>query len=177
MKLSALRNTPALLIATGALLLSATGGAVAAGMITGDDIKNGTVTTKDVKNETLRLDDISAAAEAALQGAQGGQGDPGPAGPAGPAGPPGPTGPAGAAGVSGYQVLESSKPVAASTSTNILLSCPVGKKVLGVSGHWASSNVAVQAILNVDGSGGKVFTSGIPGADTLLIRIVCATVS
>lgn len=177
MKLSALRNTPALLIATGALLLSATGGAVAAGMITGDDIKNGTVTTKDIKNETLTLGDISAGAEAALQGAAGPAGPAGPTGPQGDAGPAGPPGPAGTAGVSGYQVLESSKPVAASTSTNILLSCPVGKKVLGVSGHWASSNVAVQAILNVDGSGGKVFTSGIPGADTLLIRIVCATVS
>jgi hypothetical protein len=74
-------------------------------------------------------------------------------------------------------VLVSSKAVAASTPTFMLLSCPGTKKVFGVSGHWTSSNVAVQAILNEAGDGGKVFTSGIPGADTLNIRIVCASVS
>jgi hypothetical protein len=74
-------------------------------------------------------------------------------------------------------VLVNSNPVAANTPTFILLNCPGTKKVFGVSGHWTSSNVAVQAIINEAGDGGKVFTSGIPGADTLNIRIVCATVS
>lgn len=174
MNLSGFRNTPAIIIATGALLLSATGGAVAAGLITGADIKNGTVTTRDIKNETLKLADISAEAETALQGSTG---PAGPAGPAGPQGDTGPAGPAGPAGISGYEILHNSKPVAASTATSIVLSCPAGKKALGMGGWWSTSSAAVQTVLHTTGTGGGVYTTGIPAADTLNISITCATVN
>jgi hypothetical protein len=60
------RSTPAALLLVAALFLSAAGGAVAGGKITGAQIKNGTVTTKDVKDGTLGTKDMSAAALAAL---------------------------------------------------------------------------------------------------------------
>lgn len=78
-----LRSGPVALVASAALLLSATGGAVAAAVITGADIKNGSVTTADIKNRTLAVKDLSPRAVAGLRGATG---------PAGPAGVPGAAG-------------------------------------------------------------------------------------
>ena len=152
------RSAAAVLIASGALLLSATGGAVAAHLITSSDIQDETIRSVDVKNGTLKTGDISAAARAALQGNTG------------------PAGPQGSPGISGYQILQASKPVAANTPTDIVLLCPVGKKVISGSGHWSTSNVAVQFILKGDGTGGTSFTSGIPTADTLFVRIICGVV-
>lgn len=48
------RSAPAILIVSGALLLSATGGAVAAGMITSAQTKDNTIKSVDVGNGTLK---------------------------------------------------------------------------------------------------------------------------
>ena len=76
-----LRGLPFVAFVAGVALASATGGAVAGGMITGKQIKNGTITAADIKNGTVQSDDLAAGAAT---------GSPGPAGPQGPAGPPGP---------------------------------------------------------------------------------------
>lgn len=60
-----------LAVAAVVLAVAMASSATAALMITGKNIKNETVTTKDVKNGTLKVDDISAAARAALQGTPG----------------------------------------------------------------------------------------------------------
>jgi hypothetical protein len=60
------RSTPAVLLLVVALFLSAAGGAVAGGKITGAQIKNGTVTSKDVKDGTLATKDLSTAAVGTL---------------------------------------------------------------------------------------------------------------
>lgn len=65
------RSAPAILIASGALLLSATGGAVAAGLVTSSQIKNNTIKSIDVRNGTLQTGDLSGAARAALAGQDG----------------------------------------------------------------------------------------------------------
>jgi hypothetical protein len=84
-------------------------GAVAAGVITGDDIQNGTVRSSDIKDGTLRQKDlregllalIKQAGPQGPQGPQGEQGDRGPKGDRGPAGVDGAQGPAGPAGPTG----------------------------------------------------------------------------
>ena len=70
-------------------MLSATGGAVAGGLITSKLIKNDTIKTVDVKDGTLKAADISSAGKAALRGN------------AGPAGATGATGATGAQGLPG----------------------------------------------------------------------------
>jgi hypothetical protein len=72
--------SPSFVIASLALCLSMTGGAIAAShLITGAQIKNG----------TIQLKDLSARAQAALRGQTGPTGAAGPQGPAGPVGPQG----------------------------------------------------------------------------------------
>jgi len=76
--------------------LAGSSGAVAAGMITGDDIKNNTVRSSDIMDGTLRSKDLREGLlglirEGAQPGPQGEQGEPGAPGPAGPQGPAGPT--------------------------------------------------------------------------------------
>jgi hypothetical protein len=66
-------------IAVVALVLSFTGGAVAAATITGKQIKDGSVTGKDVKTRSLLANDFKSG-----QLPRGPQGLPGPQGPAGP---------------------------------------------------------------------------------------------
>ncbi len=167
------RSAPVLAIAAGALLLSATGGAVAATIITGADIKDGTVTTRDIKNSTLKTADFSAAAIAALEG------DPGPAGPQGdpgPAGPPGPAGAAGAPGVSGWQLVSQSTSVPAGADGNAQATCPAGKKVLGIAGYFVSGNEGIQT--NLATAAGVAYGHNSTAiANTLVVEIICATVS
>jgi len=90
MRTRLLSQLPLLLVV---LLVSATGGAVAAVSITGADIVNGTVTGKDIKNRSVKGKDLSPKVLSALtgpagpagpQGAQGIQGVPGDTGPEGP---------------------------------------------------------------------------------------------
>ncbi len=156
MNITALRTTPALAIATGALLLSATGGAVAATLITGADIKDGTVTTKDIKNETLTLGDISAAAETALHGA---------------------TGPAGADGVSGWvTVTVLSDSVAAGGTGTAVVDCPAGTKVTGGIVDWSEGYDPATLRMRSDTSLRAYGHNATGPADTLVATVFCATV-
>lgn len=64
------------------------------------------------------------------------QGPPGPTGPAGAVGPAGQTGlqgPAGASGVSGYEVIKTTASLGAgpNLNTDLIVSCPAGKKPVG----------------------------------------------
>ncbi|HEY0949928.1 hypothetical protein [Nocardioides sp.] len=166
------RSAPALAIAAGALLLSATGGAVAATVITGADIKDGTVTTRDIKNSTLKTADLSAAAIAALEG------DPGPAGPQGDpgqAGPPGPVGPAGAPGISGWELVSNSTSVPSGADGTVYATCPTGKKTLGIAGYFVTGTEGIQS--NLATATGAVYGHNSKAtANTLVIEIICATV-
>jgi hypothetical protein len=92
------RISPGWLIATALLVVSMTGSATAARLITGADIKNNSITGADIRDRSITAADLSASARNRLRGPQGAPGAPGPAGPAGPAGPPGPPGPQGPAG-------------------------------------------------------------------------------
>lgn len=66
------RSTPAVALLAVALLVSASGGAVAGSLLTGKNIKDGSLTTKDVRDGTLRTADLSDAAIATLGGGGGG---------------------------------------------------------------------------------------------------------
>jgi len=171
------RSLPILLIAALALVLSFSGGAVAAKLITGKQIKDNTVTTKDIKDQTLLSADLSPATIAELQsGATGPVGPAGPVGPEGPAGPAGAQGAAGAPGVSGYEQLSNSKAMAANTPGSISVTCSPGNKLLGLAGYWTSSNAAVQIVMATD-TIATAYTTGIPTADTLHVQATCAKVS
>lgn len=79
--------SPAMGVATVALLLSTTGGAVAATIISSSSqIKNGAVTGADIKNGTIKSADIATGTRKALRGKDGAPGATGPTGPAGAAG-------------------------------------------------------------------------------------------
>lgn len=91
------RPSPAMLVATAALVAGGTGTAAAAGLITGADIKNGSVKSADIGNSSLKgldvkngsltgadlkkasisADRLTAAAKASLKGDKGDKGDPG----------------------------------------------------------------------------------------------------
>ena len=71
MKLSLPRSAPAVLIASGALLVAATGGAVAGSLVTSADIKDNTIKSVDVRNGTLKRADLSSGTVRSLKGAYG----------------------------------------------------------------------------------------------------------
>ena len=71
--------SPALVLAFLALFAAFTGGAIAAGKITGKQIKDASLTGKDIKNDSLSGTDIKGQ----VKGATGPRGDTGPAGPRG----------------------------------------------------------------------------------------------
>jgi hypothetical protein len=81
------RISPALVVATVAVVLSAAGGAVAASQITGRQIKNSSLTGADVRNKSLTPADFRGTVRGRTgpAGPQGAAGAPGPAGPQGPA--------------------------------------------------------------------------------------------
>lgn len=90
-----LRN-PALLVSVLAVFVSFTGGAIAAGLITGKNVKDGSLTGKDVKDRSLLAKDFKKGQlPAGAKGAAGATGAAGASGPAGAAGATGATGPPG----------------------------------------------------------------------------------
>lgn len=102
------KTTAVVLGVAGLMVVSASGAATAATLITGKNIKDGTVTSADIKNGTLKLADLSPGARVK-----------------GPAGPTGRTGQQGAPGVSGYrQVTALVTPVPSTTST---VACAAGE--------------------------------------------------
>lgn len=72
--------SPALIVSVVAVVLAATGGALAAGSITGGQIKDSSLTGRDVKNRSLTLTDLSLGTRDALRGGDGVDGAQGPPG-------------------------------------------------------------------------------------------------
>ena len=183
MKHQLTRALPAAAIAA-VIALSASTGAVASALITGADVKNGTLTSADLKNDgvkgkdirdgSLTSGDLSAAALSALKGAQG------PAGPAGPAGPTGATGPMGATGtpgVSALQFVTAAESVAPGANGIAAVSCPDGKRVLGVAADWAPSYAPAAARISPSLTGGTAFGHNDQGGPAILrITATCAAV-
>lgn len=62
------RSSTAVLALSAALVVSASGGAVAGSLITGKNIQDGSVTTKDIRDGSLRTADLSAATIVKLRG-------------------------------------------------------------------------------------------------------------
>jgi len=110
------RSTPVLVLLAGALVVGASGGAVAGTMITGAQIKDGTVTGADVKNGSIGSQDITPGARSTfLQ----------------------------ASPVSGYEFLTGRRTVAGSAPGLVEVSCRNDKVITGAGSCWES--VAPQA--------------------------------
>jgi hypothetical protein len=171
MKQSRVRTTVPLAVAAVALVLSGAGGAVAGSMITGAQIKDGTITTTDVKDRTLRTTDLAPSTRSDLRGPRGARGARGPGGQDGADGQPGD------AGVLGYEVVTDSAAVAAGYSGHVFVECPAAKRALGGAAYRESSNQAVQLTISPDGSSANAYAAAVPGDDTVVLRLICATAS
>jgi hypothetical protein len=104
------RTAPVIALVAVVALVAASGGAVAASLITSAQIQDNTIRSRDVRNGTLKLADISSAAQTALQGSTG---------PQGPVGPPGPGGPWAIVNATGGLVYDSGAVSSDLTSTGI----------------------------------------------------------
>jgi hypothetical protein len=95
--------SPAMIVATAALIVAATGVGVGATLITGSQIKNASITGADIKNHSIGKVKLkgSFAGPRGLTGARGATGATGAAGPRGLQGLQGDRGPTGPAGVAG----------------------------------------------------------------------------
>jgi hypothetical protein len=148
------------------------GGALAGAKITGKQIKNGSITGKDVKNGSLTARDI---APATLAGQRGPAGPPGPTGSQGDPGTDGADGTDGTDGVSGYQTLSATTSVINNGYLQVSRSCSGGRTLISAFG-WLTHNVHPVMVL-WDSSTTAVAYAKDPPADTLNLRIVCATTS
>ena len=185
------RALPALAIAAVIATSASTGAVAAAAFITGADIVNGTVTTadlknnnvlgKDVKDGALTAADLSAATLGNLKGATGSAGPVGPAGQAGPAGAVGPAGPggtAGAPGISGLQHVEATLVIAIGGESAVLVTCPAGKKILGLSADWSTTDEPAASHIKTDLTSGMAYgINTTASAQTLRAAATCAFVS
>jgi len=115
-------------VAVCAIVLSITGSATAAKLITGKQIKNNSLTGQDVKNGSLASADLSAGARDALKGN---------VGPAGPAGAPGPQGPAGPVNTAKATKVVATAAVAPGQTGSAAAFCPSGQNA--VMGNWFGS--------------------------------------
>lgn len=149
------RPSPAMLVATAALVAGGTGTAAAAGLITGADIKNGSVKSVDIGNSSLKgidvkngsltgadlkkasisADKLTAAAKASLKGAKGDPGAPGLQGAQGLQGPQGDKGEKGDRGPSEVFRRFTGNPGAAPDAKTAIeeLELPVGSYLLSAS--------------------------------------------
>lgn len=143
--------SPAVVIASLALLLSLTGSAVAGALITGAQIANNTVGTLDLKNNDVRSIDVRNNSLTSLDVLNGtlkaidfapGQLPPGPAGPAGQQGP---AGPQGAPGLASLQIVSAESASNSDPNRQVEALCPAGKVVVGGGAHiWnAATDVAL----------------------------------
>lgn len=122
----------AIAAATAAALIAGTGGAYAAGQITGKQIKNGSITGKDVKNHSLTNKDFKGSVrgprgKTGPKGPQGAQGIQGIQGVQGPRGAQGPAGPINAAGMTR---VENTVTVAAGDVDAAEAFCPAGQNLI-----------------------------------------------
>jgi len=167
------RSIPTIAIAGVLVAISATSGATAALVITGNDIKNGTVTTKDIKNNNLTSKDIKSGS-LKTSDFKGSTVDDltGATGPAGAAGAPG------APGVSGYQIVTASVVIPANDVGEVRANCPAGKKVLSAAGELTGAYTGTAVNLDISATFATAYAENyFPEADTLNIDVVCAVVS
>ena len=146
--------SPAVVLASLALLLSLTGTAVAGALITGAQIADNTVGNRDLRNNDVRSIDVRNNGLKSIDVMNGtlrkvdfapGQLLPGPAGPAGPAGQQGPAGPQGAPGLAALEIVTAESPSSSDQNRQVEATCPAGKQVVGGGAHlWnAASDVAL----------------------------------
>ena len=164
-------NLPSLALLGGVLLLGSTSGAVGGALISTDDIGTGAVTSAKVQDDTLSVGDLSPVARRALQGPRGQKGARGPHGRAGT------DGVNGTNGVSGLQWSWQYVDVPAHTAGQVEAHCPDGKKATGGTAWWGTSPDPVQLFIPPSLESGTAYSVGVPVADTLNIRLICATVS
>ena len=137
------RPSPALILASLALLIALTGTSYATvlnvpdGSVTTAKIKNGAVTTPKLKNDAVSIDKLAANAVTAAQVKNGSllkedfKSGQLPAGPPGPQGPRGVPGPKGAPGISGLQRVDAATSASSANSKAVVATCPSGKRVVG----------------------------------------------
>lgn len=143
------RSTPAFVILAGALLVGASGGAVAGAMITGAQIKDGTVSGADIKNFSIGSQDITPGAKQTFL-------QPSP--------------------VSGYEVVKDQITVAGSVFGSIKVSCPAGKVVTGAGSFWGQTSVAPQTYPNSSTPTEAFIAEGInpsPNDNLLVLTVFC----
>jgi hypothetical protein len=104
-------------------------------------IKTNAVGSSEVKDRALTARDFAPGA--LPQGPQGPPGPQGPAGPGGLAGPQGPKGDPGAPGLSGVETVEEMSSTNSSSTKDVLVVCPAGKRLISVSGGLAGPDGAV----------------------------------
>ena len=170
------RALPAAALIAAVMAVSASTGAVAAAMITGADIKNNTVTSADLKNKSvtgkdvkdgaLTAADLSSATVSALKGTNGTNGAAGAAGAAG------------APGVSGLVQVEATAVVAPSDAKVLKVTCPAGKKILGIAADWSTTNLidsTAYVFPDLTAGEGYAFNDGAIN-QTFRVSATCATV-
>ena len=165
MKNSSVPRSLIVLAAAGVIALSASGGAVAGGLITSKQIKDNTITTQDIKNGTITTADLAPGTAVS-----------GPQGPAGAAGTPGTPG---TAGISGYQVVDGpGTSIASGSQGSASVGCPSGKKVVAVTGYFENSYDGIQGIVGDDLVSAFVYANNTSGSvDYLHAEAVCAFVN
>ena len=172
MKKLSMGGLPAAIVLTITLVVGATSGALAAGLVTSSQIKDNTIKSVDVHDGTLQSVDFSDEAQSSLQGPQGPQGPKGDQGPQGPKGDTGSTGPAGTSHWTHWSVTSGSIAVGGSTGA-ITASCPAGDWATGGSVDWQAG---------YDFTGGQLSQTGFTGyglnsqgaADHLVVWVHCA---
>lgn len=123
-----------IIICTALLVFAFSGGAFAAGKLTGRDIADGTLTGRDVKDHSLTVRDFRGD----LHGPAGPQGPAGATGAQGPQGPAGATGPQGPAGDPAAATVTRSIGIATISAGDIskgVAVCHNGSRVTG-GGYW-----------------------------------------
>jgi len=166
------RPSPALVLSCVAVFLSAAGGAVAAGQISGKQIKDGSITGKDVKNDSLTGTDIKGNVR-------------GPEGPRGPQGPQGPQGAgAGALGSpAGVQIsyrLSNATLVAGEELRRVYALCPSGQAPTG-GAYRAQEGLVVRSSMFGDSTSANPDSWAVlvdnPTTDPLQIEVQVACVT
>jgi len=128
--------SPALVVASLALLLVLAGSAYAAVALPRDSVgaaqlRSGAVTSLDVRDGSLRALDMSPAARRALSGR------------VGPRGLQGPKGDPGTAGIAGIEIVQAGSSFSSSPERQITVDCPPGKRLLGGgAGAWGRAMIS-----------------------------------
>jgi hypothetical protein len=136
------RPSPALIVASLALLIALTGTSYAAVTLAQNSVgtvqlRAGAVTSPKVKDGSLRTVDIAPATRRALKGAVGPQGSAGPKGDKGDPGPP---------GMNGFESVGASSPFNSSPERTLSVSCPAGKRIVGGGGGaWGRAMISTPA--------------------------------